>query len=74
MVGFLGGIGSVLVSIGIVKYSAPLGKLVPLFNMNTLVTVLLALWLFAEWKEVQVPRLLIGSILIVVGGILVARS
>jgi hypothetical protein len=42
--------------------------------MNTLITVLLALWVFAEWKTVHIPQLLLGSILIVIGGTLVARA
>ena len=56
------------------KFDTPLGKLAPLFNMNTLFTVLFALWIFAEWKEVKMLHLLMGSFLIVIGGILVARA
>jgi drug/metabolite transporter (DMT)-like permease len=67
-------IGTGLVAIAIARYGIPLGKVVPLFNMNTLLSVLLALWIFAEWKSVHVPRLLLGSALIVLGGVLVTRS
>lgn len=56
------------------RYGMPLGKLVPLINMNTLVAVLLALWIFAEWQQVKVASLLLGALLIVIGGTLVARS
>jgi hypothetical protein len=42
--------------------------------MNTLISVLLALWVFAEWKQVKVPQLLIGTLLIMAGGIMVAKS
>ena len=66
--------GVAAVTIGMNKYGAPLGKLVPLFNMNTLFSVLIALWIFAEWKQVHVPKLLIGTLLIVVGGTLVSRA
>lgn len=67
-------LGTAFVAIALTKYGVPIGKVVPLYNMNTLVAVLLALWIFAEWKEVHVVRLLIGSLLIVIGGILVVRS
>ncbi len=56
------------------RFDTPLSKLAPLFNMNTLFTVLLALWIFAEWKQVKVPHLLMGSFLIVIGGVLVSKS
>jgi drug/metabolite transporter (DMT)-like permease len=68
------GIGTALVAIALSKYKVPLGQIVPLYNMNTLVAVLLALWIFAEWKEVHTMRLLLGSVLIVIGGTLVAKS
>lgn len=68
------GIGTSLVAVALVWYGVPLGKLVPLYNMNSLVAVTLALWIFAEWKQVKVPQLLIGSILIVIGGTLVSRA
>ena len=67
-------IGTGLVSIAIQKYQTPISKLVPLYNMNTLIAVLLALWIFAEWKQVKPLQLIIGSALIVLGGTLVARA
>ena len=74
LLGLFWGLGTGCIAIALSQYQMPLGKLVPLFNMNTLISVLLALWIFAEWKQVRVPQLLIGSILIVVGGTLVARA
>lgn len=74
LMGLTWGVGSGLVALGLARYHASLSQLVPLFNMNTLFTVLLALWIFAEWKEVRVPQLLLGSILIVIGGTLVAKA
>jgi hypothetical protein len=66
--------GTALIIVALQRYGTPLAKLVPLYNMNTLVTVLLALGLFAEWKEVSVIKLLLGTVLIVIGGTLVAHS
>jgi len=68
------GLGAGLVALAIAQFSTPLGKLVPLYNMNTLIAVLLALWIFSEWKQVNSVQLLIGSALIVVGGVLVTRA
>ena len=73
-VGFGWGLGIGLIVIALNKFGLPISVLTPLFNMNTLVTVLLALWIFAEWKQVRVPQLLFGSVLIVIGGTIVARS
>lgn len=67
-------IGSSLVAIGLTTFGMPLSTLVPLYNMNTLVTVLLALWVFAEWKEVHIAPLLLGSFCIIIGGVLVSRA
>lgn len=63
------GIG--LVAIALTKYGMPLSKLAPLFNINTLIAVGLGLWIFAEWKDVNVVKLLVGAALIIVGSIFV---
>lgn len=67
-------LGMMCVTFGIVKYEMPVSQLAPLYNMNTLVAVVLALWIFAEWQSLRVPQLVIGSIFIVLGGTLVARA
>jgi len=72
--GFFWSLGMIFVSIALVKYVIPNSVLVPLYNMNTLIAVLLSLWIFAEWQQVKVPQLLIGSILVLLGGVLVARA
>lgn len=64
--------GFVLVALSL--YNAPLAKLVPIYNSNTLVAVLLGLVVFSEWREVSLPRLLVGAVLIIVGGIIVSNS
>ena len=72
--GLTWGIATGLIAIALAKYHAPLSQLAPLYNMNTLVTVVLALWIFSEWNQVKVPQLLLGSLLIIAGGMLVARA
>lgn len=67
-------IGTALIALALISWKIPISKLVPLYNMNTLVTTVLGLLLFAEWKNINVPVLLIGAGLIIIGGILVARA
>lgn len=70
--GLCWGAGVVLVAMAINNYKTTLSVLAPLYNMNTLVTVVGALFIFSEWKDVNVVRLVIGAILIVGGGVLVS--
>ncbi|MEM1308367.1 MAG: hypothetical protein AAGF98_02505 [Cyanobacteria bacterium P01_H01_bin.153] len=74
MQGILWALGTGCVVLGLLKYQAPLAKLVPLYNMNTLVTSGLALVLFAEWRDADPIKLLLGAGLIVVGGVLVSGA
>lgn len=74
MLGLLWGLGTGCVALGLIQYQAPLAKLVPLYNMNTLITVVLALILFAEWKDMNIVQLLMGALLIIAGGILVSGA
>lgn len=72
--GLFWGLGMLLVSIALVKLAAPISQLVPLYNMNTLVAVLIGLWAFAEWRDLQLGWLLGGTVLITVGGLMVSRA
>ncbi|MEO1592811.1 MAG: hypothetical protein AAFU71_16185 [Cyanobacteria bacterium J06632_22] len=74
MQGVFWGLGTGCVVLGIIKYQAPLAKLVPLYNMNTLITVGLALLIFAEWRDVNPTRLLVGAALVIAGGIVVSGA
>ena len=74
MQGVFWGLGTGCVVLGLLKYQAPLANLVPLYNMNTLVTSGLALVIFAEWRAVNPLQLLVGAGLIVAGGILVSGA
>lgn len=72
--GITWGIASGLVAYTLLNFQVPISQLVPLYNMNTLVAVILALILFSEWKDLHTIKLLSGSALIVAGAILVANS
>jgi transporter family protein len=72
--GVLWALGTGCVVLGLLKYQVPLAKLVPLYNMNTLITAGLALVIFAEWRDANAGQLLLGAGLIIVGGILVSGA
>lgn len=74
LVGLTWGFAAGLVAFTLSKYAAPISRLVPLYNMNTLVAVCIGLIAFAEWRDVHVPQLIAGSVLVVVGGTLVANA
>ena len=66
--------GTACVTFALSRYHMPIGKLVPIFNLNTLVAVSLGLLVFSEWKELNTLKLLVGAILVCIGGSLVATS
>ena len=72
--GLIWAIAVTLIAVAQGRFGASVARLVPLFNMNTLVAVLLGFLVFAEWQGVRVPRLSLGAVLIVVGGTLVATA
>lgn len=74
LVGAPWAVAVILVAVAINQYGAPLSQLIPLYNMNTLLAVAFSLWIFAEWKQVHLPQILLGSVLIVAGGVLVSRA
>lgn len=66
--------GSGFVSLALTRWDIPIAKLNPLYNTNTLITVLLGLVLFAEWKQVNPWQLTGGALLILAGSLLVSRA
>lgn len=72
--GIVWGIATVLIAVALAKYNVAISKLVPLFNMNTLVAVCLGLIVFSEWKNVHVLQLAAASLLIIIGGILATNA
>lgn len=72
--GLLWGGGTACIALSISRYGMSISKIVPIFNLNSIIAVGLALWLLAEWKEVRVVQLVAGTLLAVTGAILVARA
>jgi hypothetical protein len=67
-------LGAGLISLALLRYQAAIAQLSPLYNMNVLVTVVIGLALFAEYQNVDVLRLVGGTVVIIAGGLLVASS
>ena len=72
--GLFWAISTGFVAISLSRYGAQISQLVPLYNMNTLVAVILGLVIFAEWRHVDPWKLLAAAILIVAGGVLASRA
>lgn len=68
------GISSGSISYSLRKMGASLSQIVPLYNMNTLIAVLIAIIVLAEWRTIHVPQILLATILIIAGGILASRA
>lgn len=66
--------GSGFVALALTRYGIPVSKLNPLYNTNTLITVVLGLVIFSEWKQVDAKQLLAGATLILIGSLLVSRA
>ncbi|MGD1996561.1 MAG: hypothetical protein PVH62_07285 [Anaerolineae bacterium] len=78
LIAVLGGlvfaIGAGLISFSIIKFDAAISQLSPIYNMNILITVLLGLLIFSEFRDLNGMRLLAGTVFIVVGGWLVSGA
>lgn len=66
------GIASIAVALG--RYGGQISQLVPIYNTNTLVAVLVGLVALGEWQTVQPGRLLLAAAFIIGGGVLAASS
>lgn len=71
--GLLWGLGMIF-SLRAIEAGADVARLAPIYNCNTLVAVLLGILVLREIGDVsQIIRVLAGSVLIVIGGVLVAH-
>ena len=68
------GISMAGVAYALFKYHIPIGKLNPIFNTNTLTSVLISIIFLGEWNQVNVYRVIIGAIIIITGAIIVSRA
>ena len=71
-VGILWGIGQVLVLIAVSR-NANIAQLAPIYNINTLVAVILGIFLLSEIpNQTQTIKIIVGGILITIGAVLVS--
>jgi uncharacterized membrane protein len=67
-------VGTGFVSLALVRWGTPIAKLNPIYNTNTLITVVLGLVVFSEWKQVNPWQLVGGAVLILAGSLLVSGA
>ncbi len=67
-------IATACVSYAVLNYNTPMSKLSPIFNTNTLTTVILSMLILGEWRELKVIRVLIGAVMIIAGAIIVSQA
>jgi len=63
-----------LILVALRKFGASISQLAPLYNLNTLIAVLAGLIVLTEWRAVQPTRIIAASVLIILGGVLAAKS
>lgn len=77
-IAFLAGLswslGASAITIALIHFQAPISKLVPIYNMNALVAVILGLIVFSEWQDTNTLKLIGGAILVFAGASLVATA
>ena len=72
--GFCLSMGITLFAIGLLKYNIPVAQLSSIASFTTLFTVVFALILLSEYKSINVPKILIGSTVMMIGAIIVSKS
>ncbi len=72
--GALWALGTGLTLLALGRLGASISQITPLFNMNTLVVVLLGLWVFREHQQVRPAPLFVGAAAIILGAVLVAGA
>ena len=72
--GILWSLGTGLNLVALGRFDANISQLTPLFNMNTLVVVLLGLWIYKEHQMVRPLPLVLGAGMVVFGAVFVTRA
>ena len=72
--GVLWSIAIVSIMLALGRHEGPVSVIVPLYNLNTLIAVLLGLLVLGEREGVNVGRVAAGAVLIVAGGALAGTS
>ena len=67
-------LGMALIQVALTRYRAAISQIVPLHMLNLVVTIALGFLLFAEARDLDAGRLVIGAALIGLGAVLVAGA
>lgn len=71
LVGLFLGLGMFLLTKAFADPNARVSQLIPLINANTLVSVILGLVILREYQSVSMVKVIIGTILIVLGAVVI---
>ena len=63
--GVLWGTGLLFIFLALLNPKATVAQLSPIYNMNTLIAVLIGILFFAEWQNIVVWKTIVGTILII---------
>jgi transporter family protein len=74
LVGVSWAVGMALIQVALTRHHAAISQIVPLHMLNLVVTIALGFALFAEARDVEAVRLVIGATLIGIGAVLVAGA
>ena len=74
LVGATWALGMALIQVALTRYHAAISQIVPLHMLNLIVTIALGFLLFAEARDIDAGRLVIGAVLMGLGAILVAGA
>ncbi len=74
LVGLTWAIGMALIQVALTRYHAAISQIVPLHMLNLIVTIALGFLLFAEARDLDAGRLIIGAVLMGLGAVLVAGA
>lgn len=72
--GVMWSVAMICVAIALKRYNGQIGQIVSIYNMNTIVTVVIGLVVLSEWKNLNSYRLLAAAVLISLGGVLAANA
>jgi uncharacterized membrane protein len=67
-------LATAFIAIALRRYNAQISQIIPLYNTNTLIGVLLGLFLLSECHTLSVAKLLLSTVLIIAGGLLAATA
>lgn len=72
--GFAFTVGAGLLSFVLWRYEFPISRLAPILGANVLVTVLVGVMFMGEGANLNVPQLMVGTLIVIVGMVVVTAA